>query len=89
MFPTTGQGACQCLEDGAALGILLSSLKNKDDLPARLQIFEDMRRKRVLPVHALSGILLGQQSEKSKNIARAVIGKEFSTPEECLIYTNG
>jgi hypothetical protein len=48
-----------------------------------------MRRQRVVPVHALSGVLLGQERERDRKVARAVLGKDFSTPEENLIYTNG
>lgn len=71
MFPTTGQGACQSLEDAAALGIVLSELKCKSDLATRLQTFQKLRHDRVMAVHTMSSVLVGQEtriSEKCNNI---------------------
>jgi hypothetical protein len=87
MFPTTGQGACQCLEDAAALGVFLDN--TNADLSARLQLFQNFRRKRVVPVHAISGVLLGQESGMDEKRARLLPGgKPPSGPLESLELTN-
>jgi len=41
-----GQGGGQAIEDGAALGALLSHIQSLDDVPKRLQLFEQVRKKR-------------------------------------------
>jgi hypothetical protein len=87
MFPTTGQGACQCLEDAAALGVFLDN--TNADLSARLQLFQNFRRERVVPVHAISGVLLGQESGMDEKRARLLPGgKPLSGPLESLELTN-
>ena len=89
MFPTTGQGACQSLEDAAALGIVLSELKRKSDLATRLQTFQKLRHDRVMAIHTMSSVLVGQEtriSEKSQQ--HLPEGKPFSGPLEHLDYTN-
>jgi 2-polyprenyl-6-methoxyphenol hydroxylase-like FAD-dependent oxidoreductase len=87
MFPTTGQGACQCLEDAAALGVFLDN--TNADLSARLQLFQNFRRERVVPVHAISGVLLGQESRMDEKRAQLIPGgKPLSGPLESLELTN-
>jgi salicylate hydroxylase len=44
MLPYLGQGACQALEDGAVLAHALGA--SRDDLPAGLQLYEQVRRPR-------------------------------------------
>jgi salicylate hydroxylase len=89
MFPTTGQGACQSLEDAAALGILLSELRCKTDLPMRLQIFQRLRHERVMAVHAMSSVLVGQETQMSEKVARLLPGgKLFSGHMEHFDFTH-
>ncbi|RJE18467.1 salicylate hydroxylase [Aspergillus sclerotialis] len=46
MLPYTAQGAAQAVEDAAALGILLSLITSKDQIPLALQIYEKSRKSR-------------------------------------------
>ena len=43
-------------EDGAALGVLLSDLMSKDEIPARLKLFEDLRLNRVSAMQIFSSV---------------------------------
>jgi 2-polyprenyl-6-methoxyphenol hydroxylase-like FAD-dependent oxidoreductase len=89
MFPTTGQGACQCLEDAAALGVFLDHLETKAGLIARLQLFQGFRRKRVVAVHATSGFLPGQESRITEQMAKLLPGgKPLSSPVDTLEMSN-
>ena len=89
MFPTTGQGACQSLEDAAALGILLSDLRCKTDLATRLQMFQNLRSERVMSIHAMSSVMVGQETRMNQKLAKALPGgKLFSDHMEHLDFTN-
>ncbi|KAL2801669.1 hypothetical protein BJX63DRAFT_438599 [Aspergillus granulosus] len=90
MFPTTGQGACQCLEDAAALGILLSRLASSSDLSRRLELFQELRSNRVVEIHALSSVLLGREAQLGEHI-RGVLpeGRVLGGPLDHLDITNG
>jgi salicylate hydroxylase len=90
MFPTTGQGACQCLEDAAALGILLSRLASPSDLSSRLELFQELRSSRVVEIHALSSVLLGREAQLGEQI-RGVLpeGRVLGGPLDHLDITNG
>ncbi|KAJ5378349.1 uncharacterized protein N7496_005758 [Penicillium cataractarum] len=90
MFPTTGQGACQCLEDAAALGILLSNLRNMEDIPRRLEKFQTLRRERVVEIHALSSVLLGGETKLDEHVRSALPdGRDIEGPLDHLDVTNG
>lgn len=90
MFPTTGQGACQCLEDAAALGILLSQIGSPSDLSYRLSMFQELRSKRVVEIHALSSVLLGTEAHLGEHIRRVLPeGRVLGGPLEHLDITNG
>ncbi|KAF5518840.1 6-hydroxynicotinate 3-monooxygenase [Colletotrichum aenigma] len=43
MPPLRVQGASMAIEDAAALGVFLSSLKTLEDIPTRLEMFNDLR----------------------------------------------
>jgi salicylate hydroxylase len=89
MFPTTGQGACQSLEDAAALGILLSELRYETDLTTRLQMFQRLRNERVMAVHAMSSVMVGQETRMNEKLAKSLPGgKLFSGHMEHLDFTN-
>jgi salicylate hydroxylase len=75
MYPTTGQGGSQSLEDVAALGVLLSSLASKHDINQRLQIFERLRKDRMSVVQALSGVVFGKEEEFAKERPWHMINK--------------
>ena len=44
------------VEDGAAIGILLSDLTSKDEVPSRLQLFQDLRKERVSAMQVFSSV---------------------------------
>jgi salicylate hydroxylase len=46
MLPYLAQGANSSLEDGAVLGLILGKMKNKEQLPAALRLYENLRKKR-------------------------------------------
>ncbi|KAI9695809.1 MAG: hypothetical protein M1820_008402 [Bogoriella megaspora] len=49
-----GQGGGQAIEDGAALGVLLDGVRNKEAVEDRLQLFEQIRRNRGSALQILS-----------------------------------
>ena len=53
MVPHFGQGAGQAIEDGFALAVLLEHAR-RDDIPARLKAYQDLRWKRTSRVQAAS-----------------------------------
>jgi salicylate hydroxylase len=60
------------IEDGAALGALLSSIKSKDEIPARLQLFQKLRIDRVSAMVIFSSV--GQdESARIADIARQYV----------------
>lgn len=46
MLPYLAQGANSSMEDGAALGTILKSVTNKEQLPDALHMFEKLRKLR-------------------------------------------
>ena len=46
MLPYLAQGAGSSLEDGAALGVLLSKADSRQDLPQNLKLYEQLRKPR-------------------------------------------
>lgn len=43
MLPYMAQGAGSAIEDGAALGIILSRVKSRDQLADALKVYQDLR----------------------------------------------
>ncbi|WYZ36014.1 hypothetical protein EsH8_X_000661 [Colletotrichum jinshuiense] len=54
MLPHQGQGGAQAIEDGIALGICLSDVATTDEIPERLEVFEEIRRNRASAVTIFS-----------------------------------
>lgn len=46
MLPYLAQGANSSIEDGAVLGNILAAIETKDQLPAALKLYEQLRKKR-------------------------------------------
>ena len=44
------------VEDGAALGVLFSNLRSKDEIQRRLKLFEDLRLNRVSALQVISSV---------------------------------
>lgn len=51
-----GQGGGQAIEDGAALGVLLDQVEDKETMEDRLQLFEKVRRNRGSALQILSNV---------------------------------
>ncbi|EQB48344.1 hypothetical protein CGLO_12432 [Colletotrichum gloeosporioides Cg-14] len=54
MPPLRAQGASMAIEDAAALGVLMSRLTTLEDIPTRLEMFNDLRVKRAATVQLMS-----------------------------------
>ncbi|EXJ63823.1 hypothetical protein A1O7_00158 [Cladophialophora yegresii CBS 114405] len=54
MWPRQGQGAAQSIEDAATLGMLMSQLEDKADIPERLALYNELRVPRSSIVQQLS-----------------------------------
>lgn len=46
MLPYLAQGAAQAVEDGATLGVLLTGIESKNEVPALMTVYEKLRRPR-------------------------------------------
>ncbi|KAJ6512657.1 FAD/NAD(P)-binding domain-containing protein [Mycena sanguinolenta] len=62
-LPTLGQGAAMAIEDAAVLGCLLPSGTTREDVPARLEAYQELRKERGDFVRAES---ISQAAEPSK-----------------------
>ena len=60
------------IEDGGALGVLLSKIRSKDEIPARLQLFQQLRIDRVSAMVILSSVG-HDESAKIVDIARPYV----------------
>lgn len=54
MMPDQSQGACQAIEDSAALGLVFSKRNFKGDVEKALQVYEKVRKLRATRVQAAS-----------------------------------
>jgi len=91
MFPTTGQGGTQSLEDVCALSILLhsDSLKkgSEIEIKERLGIYERLRKQRMSVVQGCSGITFGSEGEFGEQRPWHIVNKaRIASGEEHLSY---
>ncbi|KAE9364665.1 FAD/NAD(P)-binding domain-containing protein [Stipitochalara longipes BDJ] len=91
MFPTTGQGGTQSLEDVCALSVLLhsDSLRKGSELEIRerLGIYEGLRKGRMSVVQGCSGITFGSEREVGEQRPWHVVNKAgIASGEEHLSY---
>jgi salicylate hydroxylase len=63
MLPFGAQGANQAIEDAGALGALFTSDTTASNVPARLELFESVRRLRASRVQTMSRVRLGKEKE--------------------------
>lgn len=54
MMPDQSQGACQAIEDSAALGLVFSKENFNGDIREALEVFEEVRKPRATKVQAAS-----------------------------------
>lgn len=74
MFPTTGQGGCQAVEDAVALGVLLSRLQSKSEISERLRMYESVRSKRAATVQAMSATVFGREDKVHPSLYKYLPG---------------
>lgn len=82
MLPLGAQGACQAVEDAGALHALLDSSVTVDDIPARLVMYEKVRRLRASRTQVLSNVRLGREMDVYEKV------KQYADPPgsgECLL----
>ena len=70
MLPFGGQGSNQAIEDGGALGYLLQGVENAAAIPARLALFDKVRRNRASRVQTLSKVRIGREKEVEQELQR-------------------
>lgn len=70
MLPFGGQGSNQAIEDGGALGFLFNGIENADDIPKRLELFEQARKNRTSRVQILSKVRAGKEKEIAEELRR-------------------
>lgn len=70
MLPFGGQGSNQAIEDGGALGYLLKGVECAAAIPARLKLFDQVRRNRASRVQTLSKVRIGKEEEVEQELKR-------------------
>ncbi|PGH07087.1 hypothetical protein AJ79_06365 [Helicocarpus griseus UAMH5409] len=89
MFPSTGQGGSQALEDAGALGVLLSGMHSIAELPARLELYQSIRSKRVPTFQAMSRSVFGKEKWVEKKLYKYLPGGvPFQSPRALQDFTN-
>ena len=69
------------IEDGAAMGVLLSNIASKHELPERLRLFEELRLNRVSAMQIFSSV--GQdQAAKIADVVRPYV--DGPLPSKCV-----
>ncbi|KAK2813654.1 hypothetical protein FQN50_000052 [Emmonsiellopsis sp. PD_5] len=89
MLPTTGQGGCQSIEDAGALGVLLGGMRNINELPSRLQLYQSLRMKRVPAIQAMSGTIVGKEGMISETMHGYLPWGRPPSTEELFEFTFG
>lgn len=70
MLPFGGQGSNQAMEDGGALGYLLRGVEDAAEIPARLAMFDSVRRNRASRVQTLSKVRVGREEEVQQELKK-------------------
>jgi 2-polyprenyl-6-methoxyphenol hydroxylase-like FAD-dependent oxidoreductase len=78
MYPRQGQGAAQSIEDAATLGILMSQLEDKADIPERLELYDELRVQRTSIVQQLSRSREGVREPQAGEDAPEPLPEAFS-----------
>lgn len=76
MLPFGGQGSNQAIEDGGALGYLLSSVEDTATIGQRLKIFESVRKDRASRVQTLSKVRAGKEKEVEQELRNYADGMD-------------
>ena len=81
-IPVRAQGGTQSIEDAGALEICFQALKNKQVIPVRLALLEQLRLPRSACVQYLSAGRQDQDQEEHFEIFREQCKKLYKTGEE-------
>lgn len=68
MQPQHAQGGTIALEEGAALGILFSNLKSKDEVIERVKWYDEMMGKHIRIIQLLSDSMLGVENDAREKL---------------------
>ncbi|KAF2234779.1 putative salicylate hydroxylase [Viridothelium virens] len=82
MLPHQGQGGAQAIEDGAALGALLSKLGSVEEIPARLHLFQELRKNRAAAMQIFSNAGQDRAGEIQDEAQKYVDGPVPKNPHE-------
>ncbi|KAK2871696.1 hypothetical protein FQN49_002927 [Arthroderma sp. PD_2] len=89
MYPTTGQGGCQSIEDAGALGVLLGDLTSLSEIPDRLALFDRLRRTRASTMQAMSSTVFGSEQNVHRRMWKYLpSGGPFRSTQEYQDYNN-
>jgi salicylate hydroxylase len=88
MLPYVAQGAAQAVEDAAVLGVALSKIDSKDDIPAALKAYELARKDRAEKVQNTAGhtrtvlhmVDGDEQMKRDQAFANVAVGGENPDP---------
>jgi salicylate hydroxylase len=88
MLPYVAQGAAQAVEDAAVLGLVLSRIESKDEIPTALKAYELARKERAEKVQNTAGhtrtilhMLDGpEQLKRDQAFANVALGGENPDP---------
>ncbi|PWY89331.1 monooxygenase [Aspergillus heteromorphus CBS 117.55] len=84
-LPHTGQGGAQALEDGAALGALFTPATAKQDIPQRLELYNQVRYARAITVMMMSRMSDERRGQMLDELKIYVPDAMF--PENMWFYT--
>ncbi|KAK0122850.1 hypothetical protein ONS96_009878 [Cadophora gregata f. sp. sojae] len=70
MFPTTGQGGSQTIEDVGALSVFFKDIFKLSTLDERMRLYEKVRKERAATVMSMSGIVFGREAEFAERRGR-------------------
>ncbi|EGP89678.1 uncharacterized protein MYCGRDRAFT_90338 [Zymoseptoria tritici IPO323] len=80
LLPFQGQGAAMAIEDAAVLGVLISQMSSRAEIPSRLALFQELRKDRVCAMQIFSR---QQQDHASMDEAEKYVkGKLPTCPAE-------
>jgi salicylate hydroxylase len=89
MMPDQSQGACQSIEDAAALGIVFGRENFEGDVREALEVFEEVRKPRATKVQAASARARENINERigmcPVSPQRNVTLKSFVDQDQCRI----
>jgi salicylate hydroxylase len=71
------------MEDGLALGLVMAGITDVSQIPARLKIYEKIRRNRAASIQVISKI--GMDEELPPELAQFLEGRNF--PGICLLFS--